>query len=153
MGRRLALLAIVSLAVAGCADDGVARAGSGDGAPGASEPSPDVVGEWLLSAGTDAEGSLRNVGTPVTLALAADGTVAGMAPCNSYGGEYTLSAASLSFGELSRTEMACAALPVESRFFAALEKVTHVQREGEAITLSGENVTLKFTLLGLLTID
>ncbi|MCU1425768.1 MAG: uncharacterized protein JWM51_2059 [Microbacteriaceae bacterium] len=157
MGRKIALLALVSLALTGCADGGHSGEGGGGrgsgGTPGASEPAPDVVGEWVLAEGSDAEGSLRNLGTPVTLVLTDESTVAGMAPCNSYAGDYALTAASLSFTAVTRTEVACSSLSVESRYFAALERVDHVERSGETLTLTGDDVTLSFSLLAKLSVD
>lgn len=160
MGRKFALLALVSLALTGCAGGGSGTAGDADedgtGAkpsPSTVEPAPDVVGEWLLTDGTDAAGSLRNVGTPVTLVLAGDSTVAGMAPCNSYGGEYVLTDTGFSFASITRSEVACSATAVETRYFAALERVAQADRRGDVLTLVGADVTLRFTLLAMLSVD
>jgi heat shock protein HslJ len=64
-------------------------------------------------------------GVEVTLELAG-GQASGSAGCNQYSGAYAISGASIDFGPLVSTEMACPepAMAFESEYLAALEAVT-----------------------------
>jgi heat shock protein HslJ len=61
-----------------------------------------------------------------TIAFGADGTVSGSAGCNTFSGTYTTDGASLTFGPLASTKMACAepAMTVEGAYLTALAGVT-----------------------------
>ena len=62
-------------------------------------------------------------GRPVTVMFAADGRVSGSGGCNRFSGSYTLSGDALELGPLAATKMACPAMELESRVFAALQAV------------------------------
>lgn len=71
----------------------------------------------------------------VTLQLGADGQASGKGGCNQYGGPYELSGASISFGALASTKMACeptAVMAREQLYFNALAKVTHYELRNDA---------------------
>jgi heat shock protein HslJ len=60
----------------------------------------------------------------VTAEFGADGTVSGKAGCNTYSGSYTVDGASITFGPIISTKMACpdAQMAVETAYLAALGK-------------------------------
>ena len=74
---------------------------------GAAEPTPGVLElertHWVLDT---LNGSPPVAGTEITLQFE-DGTAAGLAGCNSYGGSYEATDGRLSIPEIIRTEMAC----------------------------------------------
>lgn len=67
-----------------------------------------------------------------TLTFGGDGTVSGSAGCNTFSGTYALEDASLTFGPLAATKMACAdpTMFVESAFLAAMAGVTGWSLDG-----------------------
>jgi heat shock protein HslJ len=139
----LAAVAVLALALTGCA------AGSGT-APETEEATPmtDLTGEWQLTKASDADGSMPVRGVPVTLAV--NGTdVAGQAPCNQYSGSIDLGDDGVAFGPLTRTKMACGEPrdALENRYLDALASVTESRLSGDELTLSGPDISLRFTLL------
>jgi len=70
----------------------------------------------------------------VTLQLGADGRASGKGGCNQYGGPYELAGASITFGALVSTKMACEqpAMDREGAYFDALAKVTHYELRNDA---------------------
>lgn len=79
------------------------------------------VGAWLAE-DIGGGGVLDRIQT--TLVLGADGAVSGSGGCNSYSGKAKLSGASLRFGGLSSSRMACApaVMAQEQKFLLALER-------------------------------
>jgi heat shock protein HslJ len=74
-----------------------------------------------------------------TLTFGADGRVTGRAPCNQFGGGYTLRGDELSFSTLTTTRMACAPamMQVEQRFLALLGATRRFERSADGtLTLS-----------------
>ena len=142
---RLAILAAVTLvagALAGCA------APADNAEPEATAVS-DLNGEWQLTKASDADGALAVNGIPVTLVIA-DDSASGQAPCNSYTGEVDIDGDSVEFGTIAQTLMACtddARTELETRYLAALEEVSGSTLTDETLTLTGDSVTLQFTLL------
>jgi len=112
-----------------------------------------IDGEWRLSKASDADGTMRLGGVPVTLAV--DGTaVAGQAPCNGYTAEATVAGDAFAVGGITQTRMACvdvARTDLESRYLRALARV-ETARLGDGpsatLTLSGPDETLVFNRLG-----
>jgi heat shock protein HslJ len=112
-----------------------------------------LQGEWVLTSGSDADGSFIEPVQPVTLTFEGD-AVNGQAPCNPYSGTVARGpgasdAGPLAFGGLSRTEMGCAEQEqnvLESRYFAALEAVDRVQvsDDGETLELTGDGIFVRF---------
>jgi putative lipoprotein len=133
----LALLLLLVLPLAGCAGDSKqGQAGGGS-----------IVGPvWTAQeiTGTAVTGT-----APVTLQLGADGRASGRGGCNGYGGPYTLSGSSLTFGSLAATRMACApeAMDQEQRYFDALAKVQRyaVADDGALLleTAEGKEIRLR----------
>ena len=112
-----------------------------------------LQGEWVLTSGSDAEGSFIDPAQPVTLTFDGD-AVSGQAPCNAYSGPVTRGpgasdAGPLELGGLTRTEMGCAEQEqnlLESRYFAALEAADRVQvsGDGETLELTGDGIFVLF---------
>jgi putative lipoprotein len=87
-------------------------------------------------------------GSTITLMLAG-GQAGGSGGCNSYGGTYQVDGNSITFGEMTRTEMACLEEGVteqEQRFFEALETASEYRVEGDQlhITYDGGNGLMIF---------
>jgi heat shock protein HslJ len=132
------VLVLLAALVAACGGAGTTTTGAG----------LSLVNNWELLEGTVdgvpiPEGDFR-----ITL-LMENGTVGGVAACNSYGGQYTADDAFLSFGLMGQTEMACAepAMSAESTFLNALSRVESYVVAAEQLTLSGEDVSLVFAAI------
>jgi heat shock protein HslJ len=124
-------------------------------APGAAVPDSarsDTVA--AAEAGVPLEGTAWRLvelgGKPVTaladsswrpgLTLLVDGhKVQGSAGCNRMTGNYQVSGASLRFGPLVTTRMACAALKAERAYLDALGATTRYEIVGTSLTLYGAN--------------
>ena len=73
-----------------------------------------------------------------TAVFAADGTISGSGGCNNFNGPYTTSGTdAITIGPLAATAMACPepAMEIEQMYFAALQKATVYQLEGDTLTL------------------
>ena len=83
---------------------------------------------------------LRLDGAPfparATLTFPEPGLVAGLAPCNSFSGDLLAPLPAFHLGPARVTRRACADLPAEGRFFAALGAVTMAAVQGDTLTLS-----------------
>lgn len=135
--NRLAVLpiALVSILLAACA--GTAPSASPGGMV-------DALGDWQLSTGTVDGAALPMVaGAPITMTVEAT-RVGGRSACNQYGGEITIVAGELRFGDMVMTEMACdePVMRSESAFHAAMARVRGASRDGDRLTLSGPGVEL-----------
>jgi heat shock protein HslJ len=110
-------------------------------------PDPTVEGGWQLVSGRTIEGDIAPLDShPVTIDFE-EGMVGGTAACNGYGGSYTLDGATISFTQMSRTEMACSpqeTMELESQFLDALIEVNQAETLEDSLTLSGESVELVF---------
>jgi putative lipoprotein len=86
---------------------------------------------WIAQ---EVAGDAVPVETAATLQLGADGRASGKGGCNQYGGPYELAGASISFGALVSTKMACEqpAMDREGAYFEALAKVTHYELRNDA---------------------
>ncbi len=128
---------LIVLALAGCD-----KKPPGEQPPAASEQPPaaaDITDrDWVLVALGEQTSPLGAGNEPATLRLeAATSTAAGFAGCNRYRSTYTLSGASLSFGPIISTKMACAdGDELERGFLAAMEKVTGYEASDTSLTLS-----------------
>lgn len=138
---------IAASTLAGCATDAGNRSGYGE-----DSAVNDITGEWQLTKGSDADGAMVMNGLPVTLVIS-DTAVSGQGPCNVYGGDATFEGSDVSISTLTSTMMACeeeARMELETRYFAALEKVTAAKLGGgelETLTLTGPEESLKFTII------
>ena len=131
--HRVALLLAAVLALAAC--------GGGAGA------SPELSGEWELSAGTvDGAALPQPAGARATLLLE-DGELSGVAFCNHYFSSYRVDGSSFSVEELGHTEMACEpeVMAAESAYLGALDAVDTATADGEDLVLTGDGVELRFS--------
>jgi heat shock protein HslJ len=147
------LLAVV---LAGCA-----AASGGDFSSSSSSPSPSpssssssssspqpIAETWQFVTGSDANGTFSPDGAVVTLKI--DGVHSGgQGPCNAFGATVTGSmTGTISIVVGIHTMMACSEAVrnvTESRYFAALGKVTHSSISSGDLTLTGDNVRLVFS--------
>jgi heat shock protein HslJ len=144
-----AIIASILLAfvLVGCA----AASGGGSG-PGGSSGTPSAPPEpiaetWQFVSGTDTNGAISPAGAVVTLKI--DGAHSGgQGPCNAFGATVTGSTTgAISIVVGIHTMMACSEAVrnvTESRYFAALGKVTHSSISSGDLTLTGGGVTLVF---------
>jgi heat shock protein HslJ len=121
-------------------------------APSNATPGLSLSGDWQLVSGTDSTGAITPGGAVVTLVFA--GTqVHGNGSCNAFGA--TASAAitgPLTIRVGIHTEMACsqaARNATESRYFAALGRVTAAAIADNQLTLTGGGDTLVFSRLAV----
>lgn len=117
--RRPALLACLALA-----------------APAAlAEEAPGPTGAWVAEAigGTALPASPR-----ADITFSAEGRAHGSSGCNRFTGGFTRDGASLQFGPVAGTRMACepAAMELEQRFHQALEAVRGWRMDGAALLLT-----------------
>jgi heat shock protein HslJ len=110
---------------------------------------PGVLGDWELQRGTSGANPFPLVeGHRVTIGFAEDGTVGGVAACNSYGGTYVADGEDIIVGEeLASTAMGCAqpVMDSEAAFLAALrEPLTYVV-DGDEMTIGYSAGKLVFT--------
>ncbi len=118
--RRMALLACLAVAAPGAF------------AQGGASPS----GAWVV----DAIGATRQAGGAprADITFAAEGRAHGTTGCNRFTGGFTLDGASLRFGPVAGTRMACAppAMDQERRFHEALDAVRGWRADGAALLLT-----------------
>jgi heat shock protein HslJ len=96
---------------------------------------------WVLIAGVDPAPA-----NPPTLTLAG-GEASGFNGCNTYGGGYELDGASITFGELRSTLMACpdAETATERTYMSAIEAVdAWAVENGELVLSTGGEETLRY---------
>jgi heat shock protein HslJ len=135
MTRFTAAALLISLLLAGCAL--MPTAG------------PEIDGSWRLERGTHGGQPIPIVpGADITLTIDGD-TVGGTSACNHYGGEIRRDGSGLTFGSMMMTEMGCdgPVMASESAYHAALAAVSRVARDGDRLSLSGDDVELVFRLV------
>jgi heat shock protein HslJ len=134
--RRFALLVVLAGLLSACSL-----------VPGASGISLD--GTWQLLSGTNQGQPIPTIeGAAPTLHI--DGsTIGGSSGCNIYGGTIEIHGSTVTISVGSMTEMACdePRMALEGAFLAALPRVTTATRTGDALTLSGPEVNLQFSLV------
>lgn len=126
---------------------GTLLAACGDSEPGAGGSISGTV--WMLTGGTlDGTTITPIAGSPATIEFATDGTVGGVAACNSYGGGYAIDGSDLTFPEpLFQTEMAClddGVMELEQTFLTALARTTSFTATDDALVLIGDAAELRF---------
>jgi heat shock protein HslJ len=157
LGAMLGSVLIVA-ALAGCAavgdggsgsgGSGSAGSGSGSSGSGGSGSSQDLTGNWQLVSGADAKGVITPGSAVVTFKFNGQSS-GGRGPCNSFGATAkgtTTGAISIVVG--IHTEMACVDPELnstESRYFAALDKVTTAALDSGTLTLTGNGDSLVFS--------
>lgn len=95
--------------------------------------------EWALVSIDGPDGATpAHEGATVTLEFDENGQVSGSGGCNSYGGTYEVQDNRLSFGEITRTLMACVdenVMAQEEAYFTALQSAGEFDLSGEQLTL------------------
>jgi heat shock protein HslJ len=134
-GRILAGVTLALLAAVSCGDDG------GDAGAGS------IVGPtWILDrASIDQLAPGAPDDARVDAVFDAE-RVAGTSGCNRYGGAYTVDGATLAFGDLLSTEMACdePLMTLEAAFVAALGGVRSFEADSSTLALRGDGIELRF---------
>jgi heat shock protein HslJ len=138
----------VLAACSGTSGDDESMGGAEETAQTAEEAATlDMTGDWTLASGSTADGDIALVeGAPVTMVVAADGSVSGNAGCNQYTTAATIEGGAVSFGPVASTMMACAedVMAAESAYLAALGSVNAGENDGAMLTLSGNGAELVF---------
>ena len=140
-GMRLAIAALIAVTLAACRDDPAPRP-----SPSAGDGLVDVSGAWVLEGGQSDGVPIPIVaGHPVTMAV--DGTrIDGTSACNSYSAELALVGGRVGFAGWGMTERLCEdpVMASEAAFLEAMGRVTAARRDGEALELSGDGVSIRF---------
>ena len=112
----------------------------------AADGGPLADGNWVLSRGFGPDGDVPIVdGWPITIGFESD-TFGGTAACNGYGGGYSTDGTSISWQDVSQTEMGCEgpAMASEAAFLSALLLVDSFEL-ADGLLLSGPGVELMFS--------
>ena len=99
---------------------------------------------WQLVEGLSGHDPAR---VQVTLEFEPQGRIAGTGGCNSYSAELRATDGTVQVGPVAATKRGCedARNQVEMAWFAALERITTLAREGESLLLLGEGLRLRLT--------
>ncbi|WP_062563606.1 META domain-containing protein [Paracoccus aminovorans] len=82
-----------------------------------------------------------------TLRIAEDGAVSGQGPCNSFTGRNRARLPALDLGTLATTRRACLQEGGEHAFFQALAAVREARRDGDALVMTGPDVTIRWKVV------
>ncbi len=85
---------------------------------------------WQLQSLND-----QPLGAPVTLQIAEDGKISGVAPCNSYTATVSVPYPWFEIKDLTATRASCALLEAEGTYFAALLAMTQSEVSGDTLIL------------------
>ena len=132
--RNLLGLAVLVLTVAACASSEISL--------------PAVVGDWELQTGTlDGDPFPIVEGNRITMNLSDDGSVGGVAACNSYGGTYVADAEDLIVSQLGATAMGCEpnVMDSESAFLSLLGEQLTYTVSGDELTVTHSRGELTFS--------
>ena len=87
------------------------------------------------------------ISTRITLTFPEEGRIAGQAPCNTYFASQTAPLPWFEVKAIAATKRACPDLKLETIYFQTLEKMTLIERTGDALLLSTDGPeTLKYRL-------
>ena len=132
--RKLLIFTVIVLTAAACTSSEITL--------------PEVVGDWELQTGTlDGDPFPIVVGNRITMNLSDDGTVGGVAACNSYGGTYIADGEDLIVGELGSTAMGCQPVVMDSEaaFLSVLGEQLAYTVSGDELTITHSRGELVFT--------
>lgn len=125
--------------------------GSGGSEPNASDPnksSSTYDGTWRLLEGRGPDGEVAVIdGYRVTLTVEGE-SISGTAACNGYFGDATIDGDSFSVPGVGITEMGCRrdVMEAESAYVSALSEADTIGRDGNVLTLTGDETELTFEL-------
>jgi heat shock protein HslJ len=137
--QMLALALVTVLALTGCAS--VSRGID-------SSPDPRLRGQWRLTSFRDSAGSIDLARKVITLTIADTDHTGGRSSCNPYRAWITGTSGVIYLRIIGHETATCSsmeALATETRYIAALDRVTRASARGDALTLSGDSITLGFT--------
>jgi heat shock protein HslJ len=109
----------------------------------------DLDGEWRLVSGSW-EGSSIDLRDDAPITLTVDGaTAGGRSACNSYFADLERNGEAVRFTGIGGTEMGCdqAVMTLEATYVAALSAVSRWRRDGDRLTLSGQDVELAYAVV------
>jgi heat shock protein HslJ len=139
-----AALALAALLLAACSAPTPAPEPTPEPAPEAAPGAAPEAGldgtSWTL---TEIGGAAPVAGSPATLEFLADGGVAGTTGCNRYFGGFTADAASLSFGQMGSTKMACepALMDQENRYLEIIGRAASYTLAADTLTITADDGT------------
>ena len=81
-----------------------------------------------------------------TLRFVDEGRVNARSDCNSCGGRYSITGASVSIGALACTRAFCGAASLDAEYTRALGSARSVARSGDALTIQCDGVVLRFQM-------
>ena len=109
---------------------------------------PFGVTTWQLASGAVDGTALVLVDDRFVTFRVDNGQIGGVAACNHYGGDITITNGVVTISAMFMTEMACpddGLMELEAGYLAALARVNAVALEGDELVLTGEGVELRFT--------
>jgi heat shock protein HslJ len=126
----------------------VSSAACGGGSGSTSDDLAPLNGDWVLTAGSDADGPLDLGDGDVEVTLTIDGSAWGGQVCNIYGADgVDVDDGSVRIGDVSRTEMGCLddrLMVAEDRYLTAFVEVSsYALTEGE-LRLTGDGTELVY---------
>lgn len=107
-----------------------------------------LIGSWkLIAYGPEGSTNPAVEDTEAGLTFNEDGTVTGHSGCNGVGGEYTVQANQIEFGEFVSTLMACEdpIMEQEGAMHQILNGLATYEIDGNTLTLSKDGMVLVFT--------
>jgi heat shock protein HslJ len=134
---------LILLALAAACSPGPPSGGGRDSTPQAPAGAPLEGTTWRLAeiGGRPVAGTADSARPSLHL-VRDTRKVQGSAGCNRMMGSYELSGASLKFGPLMATKMACPSMETEQAFLAALDSTIRYEINGSSLTLYGPNGAL-----------
>ena len=128
---------VAMLGLAACGKE----AAGGSGTPGGS-----IEGSWTLVEGTVGAEPLHSLGAQAVTLTIEGGDASGTSACNSYFGTVEIDGATVRFGGLGGTEMACepGVMTLERAYLAGLAAVREAAVEDDQLVLTGDGVELRF---------
>ena len=141
--RAVLPLLAAALACAPAPHPGAAGADSAPPPPAATGSAPLEGTTWhLVEVGGQPVPATQDASRPGIRLAAAGRKVQGSAGCNRMMGSYELDGASLKFGPIVTTKMACPAMETEQAFLKALDATTRYEISGSSLTLYGPDGAL-----------
>ena len=107
-----------------------------------------LIGTWkLVSYGPPDSMTAAIPDADATLTFGEDGTVGGSGGCNSLGGEYEVTANTITFSDLTSTLMACEEplMAQEGAVTQVLSGTADFELNDQTLTIVGDGMTLVFT--------
>ena len=136
--RTNVVLGLVCLLIAACAPQPGSMPITGDGQTPEAESNLADTKWMLVSFGQSGAETPVIVGSSITLEFDSPGQAGGSGGCNTYGTQYRVQGNMISFGEITRTLMACEQEGIggqEERYLRALESAGMFELSGDRLTI------------------